>query len=259
MLGAMSELPDLDELWIAASGDALPRFDPAALAELPEVARRYLVHAIAPGTPLYPAVRLRMHGEIKLGADWHPFSAEQVIRWGRGLIWRARAQMGPAFLHLAIEGQDSYVDGEGAMRWKLAGLIPVMRAEGPDISRSAAGRLELESVLVPTVLVGDAVQWRPDDAHHTRATLHVPEHDGEIELEIDDAGRILSAVADRWGNPDGGEHHLARFGVLLAEHRSFMGVTIPTRIRAGWHFGTERFRDEGEFFRAEIDEATFAR
>jgi hypothetical protein len=30
---------------------------------------------------------------------------------------------------------------------------------------------------------------------------------------------------------------------------TFGGYTIPVRMRVGWHFGTERFESEGEFFR----------
>ena len=33
---------------------------------IPKSAKRYLEHAIAPGTPLAQTVRLQMHGEIKL-------------------------------------------------------------------------------------------------------------------------------------------------------------------------------------------------
>jgi hypothetical protein len=68
-------------------GDA--PFDPEALTALPLLARRYLRWAIAPGTPIASAVRLQMHGTIKLGNKWHRFTGEEVIRWQRGMIWRA--------------------------------------------------------------------------------------------------------------------------------------------------------------------------
>src|SRR5207247_11022155 len=42
-------------------------FDPAATMGLPEPARRWLGHAIAPGTPLWSSVELTMNGQIKLG------------------------------------------------------------------------------------------------------------------------------------------------------------------------------------------------
>jgi hypothetical protein len=61
----------------------------------------------------------------------------------------------------------------------------------------------------------------------------------------------------RWGNPDGSEQGYAKFGVVLEDDRRFDGFTIPTRIRAGWFFGTERFDSEGEFFRAVIDDADY--
>ncbi|MEO6194953.1 MAG: DUF6544 family protein, partial [Thermoanaerobaculia bacterium] len=73
----MNQESSLDDLW-ASAPPATGVFEPGQLAHLPEAARRYLERAIAPGTPLASAVRLRMHGEIKL-KGWLPFTAEQVI------------------------------------------------------------------------------------------------------------------------------------------------------------------------------------
>src|SRR4051794_8989962 len=122
----------LDELW-----NLSPRsgrvFRPEDFSSLPEPVQRYLQHAIAPGTPLASAVRLQMHGEIKL-KEWLPFTAEQVISLGRGMIWKAKVRLYGA----PITGSDRIVDGEGAMRWKLFGIIPIVKASGPDTTRSTA-------------------------------------------------------------------------------------------------------------------------
>jgi hypothetical protein len=56
-------------------------FERGKFALLPEPARLYLEHAIAPGTPLASAVGLRMRGEIKR-RRWLPLTAEQVIHRG---------------------------------------------------------------------------------------------------------------------------------------------------------------------------------
>lgn len=93
-----------------------------------------------------------MHGEIKLKARL-PFTAEQVIRQGRDMIWRATVRSNMS----TIRGFDRFVDGEDAMRWKLFGLFPVMIASGSDISRSAAGRVKAESVWLPTIFCCDDV------------------------------------------------------------------------------------------------------
>ena len=247
----MSKEFSLDELWNSAtpSGRA---FRPDRLATLPEAARRYLEHAIAPGTPFASAVRLRMHGEIKL-RRWLPFTAEQVIHWGRGMIWKAAVRMNG----MTIRGFDRLVDGDGAMRWKLLGIIPVMVASGSDIARSAAGRLMAESAWLPSVHCGDDVSWTAVDSFHPHARLTVQGETGELALTIDGEGRVKTFSLQRWGNPGGKEFCYADFGGVVQDEGRFDGYTIPTRLRVGWHFGTDRFESEGEFFRATVDDAAY--
>jgi hypothetical protein len=238
----------LEELWQADDHYPLPRFDPASVEHLPPAARRWLLRVIEPGTPLYRAIRLRMHGEINL-SGWHEFSAEQVIRWGRGLIWQAKVALGP----LTIKGHDAVIDGIGEMRWKLLGLIPVMMGRGPDIDRSAAARLELESVMLPTVLVDD-VDWHAGaDDRHARVRVRVPGDEAELALGFDERGGLHEVSCPRWGNPGGGEFRFEPFGGYWDDERTVQGCTIATRMRAGWYFGTERYAGEGEFFRGQID------
>lgn len=242
----------LDELWADVPA---PRqvFDPAAIGALPEPAQRYLRHAIAPGTPLASAVRLTMHGEIKLGDRWQAFEAEQVIRWDRGLIWKAKVDLGL----LSIRGSDRFIDGRGAMAWKLLGIIPVMRADGPDISRSAAARLEAESMWLPSILLGDGITWTAEDATHPHVRVAVTGDEGELSLTIDEHGRLRETAMQRWGNPEGGDFHAEPFGAIVEAESTFAGYTIPSRLRVGWHFGTERFASEGEFWRATITSAHY--
>ncbi len=153
----MKEPFSLDDLWSSVRPGARV-FDPAQVSGLPEKARRYLEHAIGAGTPLASAVRLRMHGEIKL-KGWHPFTAEEVILWNRGMIWRATVRM----FGMPIRGGDYFIDAQGAVRWKLFGILPIVNVSGPDIRRSAAGRVNIESVWLPSVLCGDAVSWTAAD------------------------------------------------------------------------------------------------
>ncbi len=226
-------------------------FDPDQLSGLPEQARRYLEHAIAAGTPLASAVRLRMHGEIKL-KGWHPFTAEQVIVWNRGMIWRATVRM----FGMPIRGGDCFIDGLGSMRWKLFGILPIVNATGPDISRSAAGRVNVESIWLPSVLCGEGVSWNTaGTCLHAGFTAH-GERAG-IDYTVNAGGQLATVSMERWGNPEGGEFHYLPCGGFVEEESTFAGYTIPTRMRVGWHFGTDRFERQGEFFRVTIDEALY--
>lgn len=242
---------DLEAFWEAAPS-AMESFRPEQRTDLPAPARRYLEHAIAPGTALAQTVRLTMHGEIKL-RGWLPFEAEQVIRWDRGMIWKASVRM----FGLPIRGTDRLVDGVGAQRWKLLGLIPVMSASGPDISRSTAGRLAAETVWLPSVLAGEDVAWTALDAHCVLAHLAVQGHPVDLTLTVGDEGQLEAVKLPRWGNPNDGPFREVDFGGLVEEERTIDGYTVPTRLRIGWYLGSERFGAEGEFFRVTVDRVTF--
>ena len=239
----------LDEFWNSVLPVKLT-FQPGQLSGLPEDVRRYLEHAIAPETPLASAVRLRMHGEIKLGR-WLPFTADQVIHWGHGMIWRATVRM----YGMPITGFDRLLDGEGCDAVEAAGHHP--DHDRPEITRSAAGRVIAESVWLTSALCRDDAAWTGQEALHPKALLTVEGEPGEVALTIDAAGRLQNLRMRRWGNPGGGGFRYDDFGGTAEEEGTFDGYTIPTRLRIGWYFGTNRFEADGEFFRVTVDDAAY--
>lgn len=182
-----------------------------------------------------------------------PFSAEEVISWGHGMVWGAVMRMHA----LPIRGSDSLVNGQGAMRWKLFGVVPIVNAAGPDITRSAAGRVNIESIWLPSALSGDMVSWTGPDRTHPHARFAAHNQISDIDYAIDERGRLQSVKMSRWGNPDGSAFRYANFGGIVEQEGSFGGYTIPIRMRAGWHFGTDKFESGGEFLRVVIDEAVY--
>jgi hypothetical protein len=247
----MTQEISVESLWNRApAGERV--FGSDRISGLPEAARRYLQHAIAPGARLASAVRLRMHGEIKL-RRWLPFQAEQVISRDHGMIWQAGVRM----RGLPIRGSDRLVDGKGSMRWNLFGILPVMTAAGPDITRSAAGRVGGELIWLPSALSEDTVSWSETRAAQPHASFTVHRVKIELDLTIDDSGRLKTAELPRWGNPEGTGFHCADFGVMVEAEDTFDGYTIPVRLRAGWHFAGDHFAADGEFFRATVDSAEY--
>ena len=221
-------------------------FGPEELEGLPTPVARYLRAAIAPGTPLVPAARLKMHGSIKLGTRWLPFRARQVLAPHGDSVWSARVA---GF----VSGADQYVEGRGSMQWKLLGLIPIVRAEGPDVSRSSAGRFGAEAMWVPTSLMPRfGVTWTSSDETSITAAFTKDDVDIALRVVLEQGGRIRSIRFDRWGDANNtGTFELAPFGVDVIGYGTFDGLRIPCAGRGGWFHGTERW-DEGEFFRYEI-------
>lgn len=220
-------------------------FEPGRLSELPEAAARWLRAAVRPGTPLTRAAVLQMRGEIKLGR-WRPFTASQVVSPDTGFIWAATARLAA----LPVSGFDRYSSGTGQMRWRVFGAIPVMSATGPDIDRSAAGRLAAESVFVPTAYA--KATWAPGpDADTAVATWHLDEHVESIQLRVSADGALREVSMSRWGNPGGAAYGRHPFGVIVEDQASFDGIRLPSAVRAFWEWGTARQTD-GEFLRAHI-------
>lgn len=242
----------LEELWNTAP-PSTEVFNPASVNRLPPVARRYLLHALAPGAKLSTCARLKMRGTIKLKKGWSRFRAEQVLRWDRGFVWAATAWVNG----LPVTGFDRLVDGAGAMRWKLLGLFPVVKADGHDITRAAAGRLHAETVWLPGVLLHPGVTWKDRGNDTTVAAFDAHGERSELALEISADGAIRSCCLSRWGDMNTGQFAHHPFGGIAGQEQTMEGVTIPSKLRVGWHFGTPAFESEGEFFRCTLDTITF--
>ena len=229
-------------------GEPQDVFSPEMVEGLPPVAQRYLLHAIEPGTPLARWVEIEMRGEIRPAGEWMPFEAEQVLMPGRGFIWKARAKKG--FVPLRVT--DHYLAGGARVRVALFGLIPIVNASGPEVAKSAAGRLLGECVWLPSALLPQqGATWEEVDNFHARVTLGVDDLKTTLTLTVDGEGRLEEVVFPRWRDTEG---DFVPFGVAVEEERTFGGYTIPSKLRAGWWYGTDRYE---EFFRATIEGATF--
>jgi hypothetical protein len=226
-------------------------FDPAMTTGFPEPTRRWLCHAIAPGTPLWSSVELTMRGRIKLGR-WRPFTARQVLSPPGGYTWAATARLAG----LPVTGYDRLSSGAGEMRWRLLRLIPVLTAAGPDITRSACGRMAGEIALIPTAF-RYAAWTHGEHANTAVATWQFGDDTESAELRVAHSGRLAEIGVNRWGNPGGAPFGRYPFGVRVEAEARFGGITIPSVFLAGWWWGTER-QHEGEFFRAEITGAVFS-
>ncbi len=220
----------------------------AATAALPEVIARWLDRVCTPMSDAH-GVRLRMHGEIRLG-QWRPFVAEQVLS-PSGFVWAAEAGRAP----MQIKGCDLYVDGAGRMDWRLFGLIPVMRQSGADITRSAAARLAGELlVLSPFHARSPLVAWAEASTDTAVAVVTAGGVKHRVSLRFDDDGRLRELSLPRWGDPDGTGFREETFGVVFDGEQRFGDIVLPASFTAGWWPGTARWQ-EGMFFRCTIDAA----
>ena len=188
-----------------------------------------------------------MAGRVRAGR-WLPFVAEQR-RDARSFSWRARVGWGrvtPLHVH------DRYEGGSGSVDMRLFGLR-LSRSDDTDTTRSAAGRVALEAVVFApaSVLPGSGVSWRADGDARLVARFDLPPERPEVHLQIDRAGAIRTAYAQRWGDPARQGFAYVPCGCEVHAERAFGDFTIPSRISVGWWFGTPSYEP---FFETEIRE-----
>ncbi len=192
-----------------------------------------------------------MRGEIKL-KKWHKFTAEQLIQNSHEFIWKARTYL----KGMRVDSVDRLVDGKAKLQWNLFGLFPVSTTSGPMTTRSATARAIAESIWIPSSLCARNVIWTALSECRPHAHLAAHGEWAELAMKIGTEGELKSVNVLRLRR-SGDTFHYEPFGALVEEEYTFGGYTIPTRLRVGYHAGTDRF-EEGEFLRVEIVNASFA-
>lgn len=231
----------------------IPLFNPASLSGLPSPAIRYLQYSIAAGQPLTRAVRFTMKGDIRLSRSRPPapFRAEEVLHADKGFLWKA--QVGNP---LPIRGFDRYFQGIGEMRWRLFGLIPLIRARDANITRSARERFVMERVLAPgSLLPGENVEWREIDERTALLRIRQDRHWHELRLEVEASGAPHKLSMERWGNFETANKawQTIPYAARFDGETPVKGYTLPGAIRVCWWAGTDRELDVVRFEITSVD------
>ncbi|MDH3300356.1 MAG: hypothetical protein OES24_07605 [Acidimicrobiia bacterium] len=243
------------KLWarLAEEGGApVEHFDSGTVVDLPEPARRFLTAAIPEGAPLGTAVELEMSGRIKLGI-WLPFTARQILRGGVGSVWAAT--VGGRVIRFV--GADSFGLSGGRMQFRFHDRIPVVNAGGPDVDRSAAGRLAGETAAwLPQALTPQAgASWKPIDDHSATVILPGPDGPVDVDLTIDSDGQLTEIDLERW-NGSAKPPAYQPFGATIASSLAVDGIHIAGAGTVGWARNTPD-QDDAVFFHFQINAARF--
>jgi hypothetical protein len=256
-----SAVRDEQRTWEAIAATARPavRFEPAMLHGLPEPARRYLSHAIAPGTLLRTTVELEMRGTFLLGNDGasatpYTMTARQILAPPNAFVWRPQMRSGP----MIVSGSDGLHEGEAWTRFWLMGLVPVadVRSSGSDLVRSAAFRSAMEGIWAPaSLLPQNGAAWREQGPDRARVTVQTTGGPVTLDLTLAPDGRLIEIVGQRWSNANPRQSFRWQpFGGTMEAEATVNGFTIPSRVKIGNHYGTP---DYLPFFQVELTSARY--
>jgi hypothetical protein len=247
-------------------------------AALPPVVRRYLDRAL----PQWSQKATPLPGSAKL--EWEDFALLASGRWtGLQAEQTDFALPGPArYVYatgraygglLSLETCDRF-DGAGGGRVtaKIAGLLNVADAHGPEIDSSGLATVLAELPALPTLALLPELSWEElPDAHAARATFvrRAPVGGGTLQsvsgvFHFDAEGDIDSYdTNDRYMIVRGGTlvHRPWRATMAGYVTDAAQGVRYPTRLAAAWlqnAAGESAAGPPVEYFRGRLARITYA-
>jgi hypothetical protein len=205
------------------------------LARLPTVVRQYLRRVGAVGRPHVQGFRARFHGRIRSGpvAPWMDFVAEQrtVFSPPARLFLMTGTRAGIPFdaLHL-------FVGREAIMQVRVASLLDVVDARGPEMNRSETVTFFNDlCLLAPGALVDSPVRWEELDPRSVRATYTRGDQTISAVLTFDASGDLSGwSSGDRYASADGKVYRKVPWSTPVRGWRDGGGVRLLERAETVW-------------------------
>jgi hypothetical protein len=228
----------------AAPGDVVTEAD---LAPLPPPVRQYLRRAGAVGRPHVRGFEARFHGRIRNGLDapWMDFVAEQrtVVHPPARLFLIDASRAGIPFQAL-----HAFVGPDATMRVRVAQLVEVVNARGPEMNRSETVTFFNDlCLLAPGALVDVPVRWEALDPASVRATYTQGSETISAVLTFDAQGDLAGFVSeDRYMSADGKTHVKHPWSTPVRNFADFAGGRLARNGQAIWSLPGRDFT-YGEF------------
>jgi hypothetical protein len=207
----------------------------AELDRLPRLVRNYLRKVGVVGRPHVRNFHARFSGQMKSKPDgsWMSISADQYEFFDdpARLFLMQASRRGISFeaLHL-------YLGSTATMQVKVASLIEVVDARGPEMNQSETVTLFNDMcLLAPASLLHANVEWQELDAHSVGAVFTNAGNRIRAELSFDPNGDLVGFVSnDRFQSADGVMYRNLRWSTPVRDYRDFGGVRLAASGSAIW-------------------------
>jgi len=168
------------------------------IQHLPQPVQRFLEYSGVIGTPRISQATIEQTGFFKIAPDkpWMPFTATQVYNIpGASFEWKVRMKMAPLII---VTGRDALQDGQGSMKIKLFGLIPLVNAKGPEMDQGAMTRYLSETIWFPQAFLDEHITWEELDFLSARATLTIGDKFATGVFNFDNLGEFKEFTCNRY-------------------------------------------------------------
>ncbi len=207
----------------------------ADIAPLPAVVQRYLHYVNVVDKPQVWNYTARYQGELRLRPTdkWMAITADQQSFTGSParLFLIDSSMFGIPFTTFHRN-----VDGQATFRVKLASLVQIIDAHGPEMDQS-----ELVTVLndmfllAPASLIDQRISWEEIDPLTVRATFTYAGNTVSAVVSFDSSGALVNFISDdRYMTAEGKQYEQLRWSTPVREWREFDGRKLPAVTEVVW-------------------------
>jgi len=207
----------------------------ADLAGLPAPVSAYLRYAGVVGKPRVQNFRVAFRGQIrpKPDANWMSFRATQqsFIAPATRLFLLESSLFGIPFVAL-----HRYVGSRATMQVKVASLLTVVDAKGPEMNQSETVTFFNDLCLMaPAALIDPHIRWETLTPRTVRATFTHAESTVTADLFFDEEGKLVDFQSDdRYQSADGKTYVRYRWSTPVHAYANFDGHRLTARADAAW-------------------------
>jgi hypothetical protein len=212
---------------------------PEMLVGLPSPVRRYLEFTGIVGKPVIKTAMVSQTGRIRLGPEkrWMRFQATESYSVDPpSFVWDARVVYG-ALPVLTV--RDSYVDGRGAIQARLLNLIPVVRANGPQVDESSAVRFLSEVIWFPSAFLQPNFSWTAIDDNSAQVSFTAFGRTVSGKLIVAADGKPVNFISRRY--KDVKDPESLPWSAPATAYGSFCGLNLPAAGQAIWNLESGDF------------------
>jgi hypothetical protein len=207
------------------------------LHHLPPAVARYLRLSGAVGRPPVEAFRASFRGRIRADGNqpWMSFTAEQdtFLNPPTRLFHITASKAG-----IPVDVYHRFQDGVARFEVRLASLVPLVRAEGPEMNQSETVTFFNDlCLLAPSALARAEIEWEDFGSQRVRAHYSLSRERVTADLLFDETGWLVDFVSDdRFrASADGATFQQVRWSTPVQGHQDWDGYRIFSRGEGVWH------------------------
>lgn len=210
------------------------------IENLPPPVKCWLEYSGIIGREQIETVYLKQKGFMKLKPDqkkWMEAEADQYFTINQpSFVWKVKTSI----MGIPVIGQDLFKEGQGSMKIKLAGFLPLVNVSGNSkINESTIQRYLGEIIWFPSAAISDYIEWEPIDESSAKATMSYGGSSGSAVFHFDSSGKLTKFRALRYRDIE--DTHPTEWIATVKKYENMNGINIPTKLEASWNLENGMF------------------